>query len=319
MSSGRACNWQCYWAGVTSTPTSTITCAKDHGCLMACWLCWRPVGKGQQDHADWMSTPGRMPQALCYLTFSLLSNWMIIVPNDIFNKDQYSYQRSVADSELNILQLATPSYPKRASLYLHSCPGVKKQNKLIHSKSKSESLAGHMHIVMNKFVQIADLKTVEALTSDLKKQTCPNIENIISSIISWCSDYFKFSKTCWAYLTEQWCSFTILFSQSLESFRKGLFLLCFALSSLQYATCSKQYYKPISSTQLSTWTVLTHPPHYHSKPVVDLLPWIAWWILSNNLLKVSEDTRIGLSRNARAISREKLLLCIWFLPSLVFV
>ena len=39
-----------------STPTSTITCPMDRGCLMACWLCWRPVGKDQLE--EWTGRTG---------------------------------------------------------------------------------------------------------------------------------------------------------------------------------------------------------------------------------------------------------------------
>ena len=39
----------------------------------------------------------------------------------------------------------------------------------------------------------------------------------------------------------------------------------------------------ICSTQFSTKTILTHPPHYHSKPIVDLLPSTAQQIVSQNI------------------------------------
>ena len=52
----RASNRRYYRAGATSTPTSTITCPMDHGCLMACWLCGRPVGKDQLE--EWTGRTG---------------------------------------------------------------------------------------------------------------------------------------------------------------------------------------------------------------------------------------------------------------------
>ena len=41
-----------------------------------------------------------------------------------------------------------------------------------------------MHKVVTQFVLIAAVKTVEVLTSDIKKQTRPKMENLFSSIIS---------------------------------------------------------------------------------------------------------------------------------------
>ena len=41
-----------------------------------------------------------------------------------------------------------------------------------------------MHKVVTQFVQIAALKTVEALTRDLKNQTHQKMEKLFSSIIS---------------------------------------------------------------------------------------------------------------------------------------
>ena len=93
-----------------------------------------------------------------------------------------------------------------------------------------------MHKVVTQFVQIAALKTVEALTRDLKNQTHQKMEKLFSSIISWCSGYlevFKFQKTSWAHLTELLFSFTSLLSPSQELFGNSLWVgFGFAVSSI---------------------------------------------------------------------------------------